>query len=1170
MLQRPFVALSLAMVALTALGLALLFTTPGLSADDGANPTAAGRRELTYPNLGSRLDAVVASYQQGRQSESRAARHGAVHQDNSIAVTIYLSGNVAAVANFLIDNGASVRNVGEDYIEAYVPVSLLGQASQQTGVTRVREIIPPRPMYGNVTSQGVSLHFAPAWHNNGYQGGGVKVGIIDAGFEDWQSLQGVELPRTTAGVRCYTSQGTYTSNLSHCDSDEHGTAVGETITDVAPEATLYLAKPWTKGDLRSIVNWMASQGVQVINMSLGWFFDGPGDGTSASSNSPLNSVGSAVTSGIIWVNSAGNDAKSTWYGAFADSDDDDLHEWEGADERQSYSFDANDDVTLQLRWDDSWGGADTDLDLEMYRDSDDTLVASSTDRQNGGTNDVPFEYITGTVTQSGDYYFVVKHVSGAAPAWLQLTEWNMGDLEHYTERGSMTNPAESANSGMLAVGATHYWDTTTIADYSSQGPAPDGRVKPDITGVDCGQVKSYSKYTRGSNDAWFCGTSQASPHVAGLAALVRQANPSFTPVQTASYLKTNAVDRGDVGPDNVWGSGFALMPAAPTATCDQSLTSDGTIDGSWVSGCQSQVSGRGYAEYYSFTLSEEKIVTITLNSGTNPYLYLRSGSAKSGAALAENDNHNGSATRSQISQTLGAGSYTIEATTNSPAQSGRFTLTLARRSASSPPPATPTPTPTPLPTPVQANNCTTEELTADGATAGTWAAACQSQVSGRGYAKYYTFTLSEQKTITITLDSTTNPYLYLRSGDAQAGATVAENDNHNGDATKSQISQSLAAGSYTIEATTNSPAQAGEFTLTLAGLDSGGTPPPQPTDPCADALTTDGANTGAWADDCVSQVASPDTNDAADARSYARYYAFTLSEQKTVTITLESGDTPKVDTYLYLRAGDAKSGVPVAENDDIEAGVNFDSRVEETLAAGSYTVEATTYKAAQAGNFTLTIAGLDSDGGGGSDACPATTLTADGASTGAWASDCLSQVASPDPTDASPDPTDASDARSYASYFVFTAKEDEVTITLESAQDTYLYLREGDNTHTGAAVAENDDIDTAAQNYNSRITATLTAGATYSIEATTYRAATAGSFTLTIAGLGTAPPPACTVNRVLAPGQSFAHSAAGLVVFTATVESNGELSLRFSGTTAPLSGLFFTRNGNNWTITGLP
>ena len=107
-------------------------------------------------------------------------------------------------------------------------------------------------------------------------------------------------------------------------------------------------------------------------------------------------------------------------------------------------------------------------------------------------------------------------------------------------------------------------DTSTIESFSSQGPTTDNRTKPDIVGADGG-----TSSTRGT----WKGTSQASPHVAGLAALVKQVYPSRSPSSIASYLKDNALGR-DTVPNNTWGYGFARLPPPPDATLSALTLSD--------------------------------------------------------------------------------------------------------------------------------------------------------------------------------------------------------------------------------------------------------------------------------------------------------------------------------------------------------------------------------------------------------------------------------------------------------------------------------------------------------------------------------------------------------------------------------------------------------------------
>ena len=572
----------LVLAALFTLVIPLAVNTPGAAADGEADQFSIPEKtELKYPNLGSRLDQLVARAEEGEATAEDAAGDAPVHRAELVAVTIYLSGNVDDVVSFLEDFGGDPRNVGEDYIEAYVPVSLLGPVSERPGVLRVREIVPPHTEYGDFTSQGVQAHLSAAWNQAGYSGQGIKVGIIDD-FRGFGGLMGAELPSMVA-VRCYTDIGVFTSNLADCEavgqvstpfpecqdavqrravsSAEHGTRVTESVIDIAPEVTLYIANPRSRGDLQAAVDWMASQGVSVINQSQSWLLNGPGDGTSPHSTSPLKTVDRAAARGVIWVNSAGNAAQDTWFGSYSDLDGDGFIEFDGGnDEFLGIPERACRSIRVQLRWEDNWDGAGTDLDLYLYdkRTRDFTSIYS-VDEQSGESGHEPFETITFWSRIDSDALGIgVDHHGGDAPDWIQIMVWGVGSIEHHTGSGSITNPAESANPGMLAVGAAPWFDVNTIEYYSSRGPTPDGRVKPDIVGADCGET---ALAPLNENRRGFCGTSQSAPHVAGMAALVRQRFPDYTPAQVAAYLKNHAQQRETPDPNNTWGHGFAQLPS---------------------------------------------------------------------------------------------------------------------------------------------------------------------------------------------------------------------------------------------------------------------------------------------------------------------------------------------------------------------------------------------------------------------------------------------------------------------------------------------------------------------------------------------------------------------------------------------------------------------------------
>ena len=121
------------------------------------------------------------------------------------------------------------------------------------------------------------------------------------------------------------------------------------------------------------------------------------------------------------------------------------------------------------------------------------------------------------------------------------------NFEYFTRAGSLTFPG--GISSAMSVAAI-CWQNNRLEDYSSQGPTPDGRLKPDIAGQSV-VTTSFQTFTAcpstSSGTGGFNGTSAAAPHVSGAAALVKGANPGFTPAQVQAFLEGRGIDLGAGG-----------------------------------------------------------------------------------------------------------------------------------------------------------------------------------------------------------------------------------------------------------------------------------------------------------------------------------------------------------------------------------------------------------------------------------------------------------------------------------------------------------------------------------------------------------------------------------------------------------------------------------------------
>ena len=128
--------------------------------------------------------------------------------------------------------------------------------------------------------------------------------------------------------------------------------------------------------------------------------------------------------------------------------------------------------------------------------------------------------------------------------------------------GTVGSPASA--DAALAVGAVD--GTDAMAPFSSRGPrVGDGAVKPEITAPGVGITAAKP----GGGHADMDGTSMASPHVAGAAALLAQRRPEWTGAQLKAALVASATPSDDATPFDQ-GAGRVTVPAA----IDQTVTAE--------------------------------------------------------------------------------------------------------------------------------------------------------------------------------------------------------------------------------------------------------------------------------------------------------------------------------------------------------------------------------------------------------------------------------------------------------------------------------------------------------------------------------------------------------------------------------------------------------------------
>lgn len=420
------------------------------------------------------------------------------------------------------------------------------------------------PEFGPTESAAVELTNAGAWHDAGYDGTGVKVGVID--FFDipmyWKPAEHGPVPISGITARCFNRGADCTSDFfdeRDLGGESHGVAVVEIIRDMAPGAQIFIGQAVTATDYYSLVDWFAANGVRVISRSLGSRYDGPGDG-----RGELDDVAAyAATKGIAWVNSGGNNAIGRYYRHAVRL---------GAGNRVAFGSTGT-DIWLRfngcvalggVRWANDWDtppAQRTDYDVSLWRSpvgdpASGFMIGQSTFDQRGG--EPPVEHILGTHCPLGGQalYLRVDLIAGDPTGdILEILDYGGGMAAHtQAAYSASTSIVDSKDAAVVAVGAVDPPGSGQVAGYSSQGPTNDGRLAPAVVAP-----AGFANTVLGT----FAGTSAAAAVVSGGAALLLDAGSAQPGESLGQLIRNTTVDRGPAGPDSAYGYGEFHLPAPP-------------------------------------------------------------------------------------------------------------------------------------------------------------------------------------------------------------------------------------------------------------------------------------------------------------------------------------------------------------------------------------------------------------------------------------------------------------------------------------------------------------------------------------------------------------------------------------------------------------------------------
>ena len=622
-----------------------------------------------------------------------------------------------------LEGGARFGNV----VSGELPASALGRASRLDSLNFM-DAVAVSSHVGSVDSQGAQAMNADlAAQNFGVDGSGQKIGILSDSFNTNASA--------STDYNDDIISGDLPSGIELLDdtvngSDE-GRAMAQLIHDTAPGADLAFHTAFTGSAAfaQGIVD-LANAGSTVIVDDVFYstqpFFQ---DGIIA------QAVDQVFNDGVAYFSSAGNAARNAHEEAYSSSGTSfgglgNLHQFTaGGDTIQEFQVGAGQTATFSFQWDEpfaSAGGAGSasDLDflivdagLNVLNNIGPTATGTVVGGLNSNVNRDASEFVSvQNATAFPQIYGIITGIfSGPVPNLIKHSITNVQLMNHFDSSG--TSFGHPNAEGGLGVGAAYYNSTPpfgtsppVIESFSSAGGpaggpntpilfdisgnrlgAPEIRERVDIVGPDGTDTTFFGADRDGNTFPISAEHRHRPPHVAALAALMLEVDPTLTPTQIYDHLRNNAIDMDDPGTagfdtgyDNLTGHGLVdalatMNQLTPADDFSGDILTTGSVA---VGGTQSgSIEVTGDIDFLQVSLQAGKTYQISIDEDPGAPSPLADPLAtlydQTGAGILVTDDNSGPGLGAEITHTaIRTGDYFIAASESGGDDTGGYEVSV--------------------------------------------------------------------------------------------------------------------------------------------------------------------------------------------------------------------------------------------------------------------------------------------------------------------------------------------------------------------------------------------------------------------------------------------------------------------------------------------------------------